>query len=563
MKPPNRGQVRSPATARADQFRAGLADFTALSDLTGTWDRLEPSAIIDSAASALATMLETDLLYICLWLRTRGEKHEVAYDRKGRLSASATKKLRAARPGVAAPRADTISTPIGSGGSLIWAKSSRRGYPEEMRRLFLANTANQIANAIHSWETAADARLLVSLVDRTRDFVGVADMAGRVEYVNPAGLALVGLESLDSVQPPHMFDFAMEYERKRLREKSMPLVIDHGRWIGEVDLRHFETGDPIACALDWFRIDHPGDGQPMNFAAVLTDLRPQKQAERELRDINDSLEKRVAERTSELEEAIAALVSEFKERRQIAERLDLLQTELLHASRLSVAGQMAAVIAHELSQPLTAVMNSVNTARRLLSSDAPGTDVALREVTEDARNEIERASEIVRRLRFFIRRGSVKRTTEEIAYIIDEGVAFAAVGPSALGVTIFRYFDPIAPVALVDRVQIQQVISNLVRNALEAMKSRRRRELTIATGVHGDNHLEVIVTDNGPGVAEGMKPRLFEPFQTDKSDGMGLGLSICKSIVEAHGGRIAYEPALRGGSTFRFTLEIPATEMAA
>jgi PAS domain S-box-containing protein len=295
------------------------------------------------------------------------------------------------------------------------------------------------------------------------------------------------------------------------------------------------------------------DGRPVSFLGVALDVTDRKIEESRLEHLVDL-------RTRELAESNAALIAEIEERRRIAGRLDLIQAELFHASRLSVAGQMAAVIAHELSQPLTATLNSVNVIRRLLVSSEPGRDVALREMTEEAGNEIERASEIVRRLRFYIRRGSANRLPEPVAPMVEEAVAFAAVGPNALGVSISQYFDPLVPIVLVDRVQIQQVISNLVRNSLEAMSGQPRRELTVTTAASHDAFLELIVSDNGPGIADEMAATLFEPFKTDKPGGMGLGLSICKSIVEAHGGRIAYEPSFDGGSVFRFTLQVPSEE---
>jgi PAS domain S-box-containing protein len=309
------------------------------------------------------------------------------------------------------------------------------------------------------------------------------------------------------------------------------------RWVATRGQAHFEGGKAVA------------------FQGAALDVTSRKLTE-------NLLEGRVETRTRELEESNAALIAEIEQGRQVAGRLDVIQAEFFHAARLSVAGQMAAVIAHELSQPLTATLNSVNAARRLLTSGDPGRDVALRELTEEAGNEIERASEIVRRLRFFIRRGSVDRLPEAVAPMVEEAVAFAAVGPNALGVKISQYFDPLVPIALVDRVQIQQVISNLVRNSLEAMKLQPRRELTVTTAACGDGYLELIVSDSGPGVGDEMKSSLFEPFMTTKPGGMGLGLSICKSIVEAHGGHIAYAPSLSGGGAFRFTLQTPAGEAA-
>jgi PAS domain S-box-containing protein len=291
-------------------------------------------------------------------------------------------------------------------------------------------------------------------------------------------------------------------------------------------------------------------GRPVSFFGAALDVTERKLASKEL-------EARVEERTRQLEEANAALVTEIEERRQIGARLQLLQTELYHAARLSVAGQMAAMIAHELSQPLTAALNSVNAARRLPGSGDPGRDLALRELIEEAGGGIERASEIIRRLRYYIRRGSADRVPEAVAPMVEEAIAFAAVGPNALGVNISQYFDPEAPTVMVDRVQIQQVIANLVRNALESMRSQPRRELTVITTAR-DHHLELTIADNGPGVADELQANLFEPFLTTKAGGMGLGLSICKSIVEAHGGRIGYAPGLNGGATFTFTLQVPA-----
>jgi PAS domain S-box-containing protein len=291
-------------------------------------------------------------------------------------------------------------------------------------------------------------------------------------------------------------------------------------------------------------------GRPVSFFGAALDVTTRKLASNEL-------EARVEERTRQLEEVNAALLSEIEERRQIADRLHLLQTEFYHAARLSVAGQMAAMIAHELSQPLTAALNSVNAARRLPGSGDPGRDLALRELIEESGGEIERASEIIRRLRYYIRRGSADRVPEAVGPMVEEAIAFAAVGPNALGVNISQYFDPEAPTAMVDRVQIQQVIANLVRNALEAMRSQPRRELTVITTARDHFYLELTIADNGPGVADELQANLFEPFLTTKAGGMGLGLSICKSIVEAHGGTIVYAPGLNGGATFTFTLQTP------
>ncbi|HTU11489.1 MAG TPA: ATP-binding protein [Allosphingosinicella sp.] len=346
--------------------------------------------------------------------------------------------------------------------------------------------------------------------------------------IHPDDIGRVDLAAAACVDPTGDGQYDIEY-------RVIGITDGLERWIATQGQTFFEDDEAVA------------------FHGAALDITERKQVE-------SGLERRVEKRTRELAEANAALVAEIEQRRQIAGRLDVIQAELFHASRLSVAGQMAAVIAHELSQPLTAALNSVNVARRLLASSDPGRDVELREVIEETGREIDRASEIVRRLRFYIRRGAVERVPEPVAPMVEEAVAFAAVGPNALGVTISQYFDPLVPVALVDRVQIQQVVSNLVRNALEALQGRPHREMGVTTGALEDGDLELIVHDNGPGVAPEMRDSLFEPFKTTKPGGMGLGLSICKAIVEAHGGRIAHEPSFGGGATFRFTLKVPPAD---
>ena len=261
-------------------------------------------------------------------------------------------------------------------------------------------------------------------------------------------------------------------------------------------------------------------------------------------------------RTRELKRANASLHEEMDERQRVSERLDLLHTELFHVSRFSVAGQMAAMIAHELSQPLAAIVNSVNAIRRLLNSHAPGAEATVRELTEDVSTQAERAHQILSRLRRFIRRGNPDRVPQSIKPLVEEAVAFATTGSDALGVSTTCYFDPRVSNVLVDRVQIQQVIANLVRNALQAMKDRPRRELKVTTQARLDDFLEIAVTDSGSGVEEQFKGKLFEPFQSTKQEGMGLGLSICETIVESHGGHIKFEPAFGGGSTFSFTIPV-------
>ncbi|MEA3003917.1 MAG: two-component system, LuxR family, sensor kinase FixL [Sphingomonadales bacterium] len=289
------------------------------------------------------------------------------------------------------------------------------------------------------------------------------------------------------------------------------------------------------------------DSRPVSFLGVAIDVTARKSVE-------SRLEQLVRERSSELANTHASLAAEMKQRQDMSERLDRLQEELFHAARLSVAGEMAATIAHELSQPLSAVVNSVNAIRRLLVSRAAGAPLQVRELIEDAGAQAERAHQIVRRLRRFIRRGSPDPLPELVRPLVEEAVAFAMTGPESLGVSASCYFDPAVSTILADRVAIQQVISNLVRNSLQAMKGGRRRELTIATHGRPDGMVEIAVTDSGSGVEEGFRKNLFQAFQSTKAGGMGLGLSICRSIVEAHGGRLEYQATDGEGATFSFTI---------
>ena len=291
------------------------------------------------------------------------------------------------------------------------------------------------------------------------------------------------------------------------------------------------------------------DGQPVFFLGVALNVTDRKLTESRLSHL-------VELRTGELKRANASLHEEMDERQRVSERLDLLHAELFHASRFSVAGQMAAMIAHELSQPLAAVVNSVNAIRRLLVSHEPGAEVAVRELAEDVSTQAKRAHQILSRLRRFIRRGNPDRVPELIKPLLEEAVAFATTGPDGLGVSTTCHFDPEVASVLVDRIQIQQVMVNLVRNALQAMTESPRRELKVMTRACLDDLLEISVTDSGSGIEGEFRGKLFEPFQSTKPGGMGLGLSICQTIVETHGGRIKFEPAFGGGSTFSFTIPV-------
>ena len=245
-------------------------------------------------------------------------------------------------------------------------------------------------------------------------------------------------------------------------------------------------------------------------------------------------------------------VRDLTERQRTETRLQELQVELLHVSRLRSMGQMAAALAHELNQPLTATANYVKAAQRLLGSTKMNPE-RLRQALDLAAQQTLRSGEIIRRLRGFVARGEVDRHPEPVARLIEEASALALVGAKERGIHVDLGLDADVPPAMVDRVQIQQVLLNLIRNAIEAMHGMPRRNLTVGID-RAEDMVQVSIADTGPGVAPDVQERLFQPFVTTKTDGMGIGLSVCRTIIEAHGGRLWMEPNPVGGSVFRFTV---------
>lgn len=257
-----------------------------------------------------------------------------------------------------------------------------------------------------------------------------------------------------------------------------------------------------------------------------------------------------------------AFVRDLTESQKTRARVQELQQELLHASRLRSTGQMATALAHELNQPLTAVANYLRGTQRLLDTATPDLG-RIRDAINLASQQTLRAGEIIRRLRAFVARGEVQRRPESVSKLIEEASALALLGVKERNVHVVLRFVADLPEVLVERVQIQQVLLNLMRNAVEAMEQEGRRELTVDAVAEPDE-VRISVADTGSGLAPEVTAQLFQPFVTTKQEGMGIGLSICRTIVESHGGRIWVEPNPGGGSVFRFTLPpVPAPSESA
>lgn len=247
-------------------------------------------------------------------------------------------------------------------------------------------------------------------------------------------------------------------------------------------------------------------------------------------------------------------VRDLTERQQAETRLQDLQGELVHVSRLTALGEMASALAHELNQPLTAIANYLKGSVRLLNAPEPEIG-RVREAVERAGDQALRAGQIIRRLRDFVARGETERRVESLPRLIEEASALALVGAQESGVQVRFALDPAADSVLADRVQVQQVLLNLIRNAVDAMETSSRREMTVGAVALDADMVQLSVTDTGPGIHPDVADQLFQPFVTTKRMGMGVGLSISRTIVEAHGGRIWVEPNPDGGAIFHFTLQ--------
>jgi signal transduction histidine kinase len=256
---------------------------------------------------------------------------------------------------------------------------------------------------------------------------------------------------------------------------------------------------------------------------------------------------------------IAALLFQRYRRRQAEHAGAQLRVELAHAGRLATIGELTAAIAHEVNQPLGAILANVDSAEMLLESDDPRIG-DVRQILADIRRDDLRANEVIKRLRALLAKHETARERIDLNETVMEVLQVLESEAQRRNVELVTEFDPGIPRIRGDRVHLQQILLNLVLNGMEAMVDTHvtARCVTVRTALRPDENAEVAVSDRGHGIAHDQLPRLFDSFFTTKQRGMGLGLSIAKSIVEAHGGRIWAEPDRGNGATFRFTLPLGA-----
>lgn len=253
-------------------------------------------------------------------------------------------------------------------------------------------------------------------------------------------------------------------------------------------------------------------------------------------------------------------IRDLTERQKTEGRLQELQSELIHISRLTAMGEMASTLAHELNQPLSAISNYLKGARRILDGPAQNAPSLVAEALDKASEQSLRAGQIISRLRNFVARGKAERAVESLSKLLEEASALALVGAKDQGVKVRFDLDTSNDLVLADKVQVQQVVLNLIRNAIEAMAELPTRQLVISSAADDGSMVKVSVSDTGSGLSPDILPQLFQPFITTKQHGMGVGLSISKTIIEAHGGRLWAEPNPGGGTVFHLTLKLAANE---
>ena len=254
------------------------------------------------------------------------------------------------------------------------------------------------------------------------------------------------------------------------------------------------------------------------------------------------------------------IITDLSERQARDKRIQDLQTEMWHVSRLTDMGQVAAGLAHELNQPLTAILNYTNTGRDIARE---GADRDLEAIFGRIAEQTSRAGNIIRRLRSFIEKREPNRVAEDLGKTVEEAIRLGMIDAAERGIHLEMHAEPHLPPALIDRIQVQQVVVNLLKNAAEAMEHAKTRHLTVTVKSASDRFLQVAIADTGPGLDKEVAGKLFQAFVTTKKTGMGMGLNICRSIVEAHGGRLWAEDNPGGGTIFRFDIPTAASETTA
>ncbi len=363
-------------------------------------------------------------------------------------------------------------------------------------------------------------RKLASLVENSSDFIGLATLEGQVLFVNPAGQALVGLEGDEQARTTTILDYVVREDQGTMMQQVLPIVMRDGHWEGEMQFRHFKTGKAISMHQHIFFAGEPGSERRLALATVSRDITERKLAEEALR---------------------AA------------------QGDLAHVTRVTTMGELTASIAHEINQPLSAIVNNANACRRLLAVRVPDLD-EVRQAVTDIADLGTRAGEVISRIRAFMKKAIPMKTQVDLNQVIVEVLALIPAEMATHKIGVVTELSPGLPPVLGDRIQLQQVLLNLIMNGIESMTSSsdRPRVLLIRSQTQESGHVLVAVQDSGTGLDAKAMSHIFDTFFTTKPAGMGMGLAISRSIVEAHGGRLWPVPDASEGAIFNLTLPVCA-----
>ncbi|HET8543120.1 MAG TPA: PAS domain S-box protein [Pseudolabrys sp.] len=371
-------------------------------------------------------------------------------------------------------------------------------------------------------DSAARAAHLASILDTVPDAMIVIDERGIMQSFSTAATRLFGYEAAEVIGKNIKIMMPSPYRE------------NHEGYLA----RYLKTGERRIIGIGRVVVGERKDGStfPMELA--------------------------VGEMKSGDQRYFTGFIRDLTERQMTEARLQELQSELVHISRLTAMGEMASALAHELNQPLAAITNYMKGSRRLLEQTTDTRAGVVREAMDSAAEQAIRAGQIIRRLRDFVARGESERRVESMSKLVQEASALALVGIKDKGIHVRFQLSQTTDLALADKVQIQQVLLNLIRNAIESMQDASRRELVISSEPTEDDMLLISVSDTGTGIAPEIASQLFQPFVTTKRQGMGVGLSISRTIIEAHGGRIWVEANPDGGTVFRFTVGAVTREEA-